>query len=299
MTERFNWSCRIESKEAYRCICPVPLQKAYICICLGRSGIYWWMLAYRCICLKVPSNLIETMLGGSNNVMSRFGEAKTTVVVLLIYCRLMNAQVSAVEWNIDAHIEISSEDKSAIIKLVRDIGVEEPARVSVVYVLPTGGQVLNVESRVAVDGPHRSWVELSVCRKDWKPFHCSTKSGRTVGRWRASKVNLTQRQAWRIQDHDWHLDVSTDPKVPYRDAEQIVLAIRHGQLINRLPTSIGPLRLNVAMPDIDLDEDTYISSYKSEVGTYEVRTGRAGGLLLRVKVFDSGVELQNYGTWLV
>jgi hypothetical protein len=120
-----------------------------------------------------------------------------------------------------------------------------------------------------------------------------------VGRWRASKLDLTSRQAWRIEDHDWHLDVSTDPKVPYQDAERIVLAIRRGQLINRLPTSIGPLKLSGAMPDIDLDGDTYISSYKSEVGTYEVRTGRAVGLVLRVKVLDSAVELQSYGTWIV
>jgi len=111
----------------------------------------------------------------------------------------------------------------------------------------------------------------------------SPASRNTFGRWQANKSDLTKRQGWRIVDQDWHFDVSTEPNVPHRDAEQIVLAIYRRQLVNALPTTVGPLRLNVSMPaDIDANEITCISQSKSEVGAYEVRTGQASGLLLQV-----------------
>jgi hypothetical protein len=110
--------------------------------------------------------------------------------------------------------------------------------------------------------------------------------------------DLTLRQAWRIQDQSWQLDVSSDSDIPYRDAEQIVLAIRRRQLVNHLPTQIGFLRLNTAVPEIDADEIRHISRYKSEAAVYEVRTGQAAGFVLQVRIVDDRVELQNYGTWI-
>src|SRR5207249_3931747 len=128
--------------------------------------------------------------------MSKFEGATKAIFMLLACCCITHAQESAIEWRIDSELGITAEDKQGIIKLVKQTGIEEPSRISVVYVLPTGGQLLNVESRVTVDGPHRSWLELSVCRKDWKPLHCSTRGKRVkrVGRWQASKSDVTQLQ---------------------------------------------------------------------------------------------------------
>jgi hypothetical protein len=218
-----------------------------------------------------------------------------TVLLFLLWFRFpaYGQQAEGIDWHLDAGIAVS--DRTVIEKLVKGMGIAV-ARVSVVYVLPTGGQVLNVESRVVVEGKHRTWIELSVCRKDWRPFHCSTKSRNSVGRWQASPADLEQREAWRIQDGDWHLDVPVETGLPYADAEQIVLAIRRGQLVDRLPTSIGPLTLNAAMPEIDLTEITRINK---TVSGYEVRTGRATGFVLRLRITGSAVELYSYSTWIV
>ena len=232
---------------------------------------------------------------------SKFAEAtKLVFIVLLFWCNTY-AEDRAIEWRIDPGTGVAAEDRPAIIKLVKEIGIEDPARVSVVYVLPSGGQRLKVESQVTVDGMHRSWLELAVCRKDWKPFYCSTKRAhaKRFGRWQASKSDLTWREAWRIQDQSWHLDVFAEPNIPYTDVENIVLSIRRGQLVNRLPTRIGPLRLNPEIPDIQADEITRISRYKSELDTYEVSTSTgASGWVLRIKIVSDLVELQSVSSWI-
>jgi len=171
----------------------------------------------------------------------------------------------------------------------------DAAKVSIIYVIPSGGQVLNVESHVLVEGKHRTWVELSVCRKDWKPSYCGRKSRRAEGRWEASSLDIERQEAWAIEDGDWQFTVPVELGVPYADVEQIVLAIRRQQLINRLPTSIGPLRLNPVMPEIDPTEITWI---RKTVSGYEVRTGRANGIILGVRIVNGTVELFSYGTWM-
>jgi hypothetical protein len=60
----------------------------------------------------------------------------------------------------------------------------------------------------------------------------------------------------------------------------------------------SPLRLNDALPAIDLDENTYISTYKSAIGSYEVRTGEtARASLSQDRRLWNGNA--NYGTWMV
>ena len=117
-----------------------------------------------------------------------------------------------------------------------------------------------------------------------------------MGRWQASPANLERREAWHIQDGDWYLDVPVEAGLSYADVQQIVLAIRRGQLVNRLPASIGPLTLNRAIPEIDPTEITRISKTTSG---YEVWTGRATGYILQLRVIGSAVELYSYSTWIV
>ena len=71
----------------------------------------------------------------------------------------------------------------------------------------------------------------------------------------------------------------------YDDAARIVLAIRRNALINRLPSSIDPLKLDRTMPSIDASEIVSVDAPFSEPGMYEVRTGRgASGELYQVKI---------------
>jgi hypothetical protein len=100
--------------------------------------------------------------------MSKFGKAARVFLILLGFWSLY-AEDRAIEWRIEPELGVSSEDRQAILKLLKQSGFEEPARISAVYVLPTGGQLLKAESQVTVDGPHRSWLELSVCRRIGNP----------------------------------------------------------------------------------------------------------------------------------
>lgn len=228
--------------------------------------------------------------------MNKLRLARTFTVSLLFLrfcCTADGQQTEAIKWDLD--FDVTGADKSAIEKLAKKMGIDV-ARVSVLYVLPSGGQVLNVDSRIVVEGRYRTWVELSICRKDWKPLHCSTKSRQSVERWQASVRDLKRREAWSIQDGDWHADVPVEPGIPFGDVEQIVLAIRHRQLVNRLPTSVGSIKLNTAMPEIDAAEITCIEKDSSG---YEIRTGRASGLILRVRIVGANVEIYSYATWIV
>jgi hypothetical protein len=102
-----------------------------------------------------------------------------------------------------------------------------------------------------------------------------------------------------VSDADWFIDVRLGPQVPYEDAERIVLAIRRQVVVNRLPSTIGPLTLDTTMPSIDANDVQSIQKGGSEPGRYEVRTGRTGGLVLDVLVGEGRVELHGLGTWLV
>ncbi len=72
-----------------------------------------------------------------------------TVFLVMLWFRwpATGKQAEGIAWHVDSDIAVS--DRTAIEKLVKGMGIDA-ARVTVVYVLPTGGQVLNVESQVAV-----------------------------------------------------------------------------------------------------------------------------------------------------
>ena len=208
-------------------------------------------------------------------------------------------QHPAVEWQV-AGEDILASDREAIVKLARRIGLE-PERVSVVIALPGGDHILNVRSAILVEGKHRSWREVDVCRKDWT--QCNNAEGRAlkrVGRWVASMAEVYRRETWRIEDGGWAKDVPVAPGVPFSDAERIVLAVRRKQLVNRVPAvAVGPLKLNRSLPDINPDDITYIKAFDSDSKAYEVTTGIGGGFTLRLRIVGSEVELTSYSEYMV
>jgi hypothetical protein len=159
-----------------------------------------------------------------------------------------------------------------------------------------------VESSVSVDGNHFTWLAVTVCRKDWEPDFCSRKPLRSVQRWISSKISIERRNEWRIEEGDWHVDILVEANIPYKPVDLIVLAIRHKELINKLSTSVGPIKLNTEIPNVDPMEILKISKIDSPDEQYEVLThdrGEAGsGLTLRVKIVEGKVELHSWSQWM-
>lgn len=73
----------------------------------------------------------------------------------------------------------------------------------------------------------------------------------------------------------------------------IVLAIRHGQIVNRLSTT-------VVLPDgIDASTISAIVLDGTEPRTYRVYIGHLAGTVLTVRIVDGKVELHHYSIWTV
>jgi hypothetical protein len=139
--------------------------------------------------------------------------------------------------------------------------------------------------------------------RSWGGHVCERPAGKAVvqrvGRWAVSGTDISRREQWRVRDGGWHVDVYFADGISYAHTESIVLAIRRATLINRLPTSIGSLRLSPVIPEIDAASISTIMRAGTAAQEYEVRTGVKAGLWLRVRVVDDAVELRNYGSWMV
>jgi hypothetical protein len=206
-------------------------------------------------------------------------------------------QAETVEWE---HANGVTPDKEAILRLARRLGIAQPRIVSFTAYLPSFCPVVRVESIVTVEGNRRSWLALLLRQKDWRACTRVPRfSTRGEGRWRGSRAELSTEEEWRIAEGDWFIDIRLGEGVAYDDAKRIVLAIRNGALANRLPSSIGALKLDTTMPEIDASEIRSITVDKSNADMYQVTTGRFGGLLYRVRIRDGTVELHGEGSWFV
>lgn len=128
------------------------------------------------------------------------------------------------EWSLDADISLSDRDE--ILRLARQTGIVQPARVFVVRTVPGNGRLVVVQSREDVRGNRRRRDVVTMWRDDWvnrnAPRSVSMEDVR-VGRWVANgKAELGE--AWRVWDDAWSVDISLGPGVTYDDAEAIVRA---------------------------------------------------------------------------
>lgn len=219
-------------------------------------------------------------------------------LLMLWHVQAIQPRQELVEWDVDS--DIVASDKEVILKLVRELGLK-PKTVGVVIQLPTGDRVIHVKSAILVQGKHRTWHELPVCRRDWD--HCNNDEGRSlkrVGRWLASKADLAEFGTWRIEDGDWTREIPVLPAgIAFADAERIVLAIRRKQLVNRLPPTSARGNSTPSIPEINPNEITVIRRIETEPSAYEVTTGVASGMSLRVVIVGEAVELRGYSTYTV
>ena len=208
-------------------------------------------------------------------------------------------QPAAVEWDVDVRdwqrvgeANLTADERESVLRLARQLGIERPRRVSLQVRVPGVCLFVLVESDVVEAGPHLSWRELPLYRRDWS--ECSgndrkKNTRRQAGRWIAYGSSLEKREAWRVRDGEWRVDVGFYG-VPYAETERIVLAIRQRVLVSRLPSAIGPLILDTTIPDIDAGTVTYIARSATESGRYPVHTARG---VLNVAIAEDRVELHD------
>lgn len=223
------------------------------------------------------------------------------LVVAALGMLTLHAQSAATKWETDP--SITTADRAAILALAKQIGIEPVRRVSFRYPFIVGCPVIAIESGVLESDYLVTWTAALVRLRgrDERGRQCSAGPGqsRRRGRWGASRSEVSAETRWRITDGDWHVDVRYSADATYRDAEQIVVAIRRGQLVNRLPGSLGALKLDTTIPDINADEIIEIDRVGAMRGGYDVRTGIKGGIVLRIVVAGDTVELHGVLSWLV
>ena len=213
------------------------------------------------------------------------------VVVLVI-----SVQGIGPEWREAS--SVTTADKDAILKLAQSFGIDHPRTVSFDSMLPSGCPFVRVESPVEERDYRRTWRELLLRNRKWPRCFTERRSKR-VGQWVASNAQLSTVEEWRIEDQGWYVDLRPGAGVSYEDVKLMVRAIHRGELINRLPRSVGPIQLNATLPNIDFDEFTTIEkSSGAAPRSYEVRTGKVSGLVFNLRIVDDKVELLSYGSWL-
>jgi hypothetical protein len=104
----------------------------------------------------------------------------------------------------------------------------------------------------------------------------------------------------RPEDVDWRSRIG--PRVPPRDEQLLVDAIRGSDIVNRLPRpTAGPLAgIAPPMPFVDPGQvsgiDLLSSAGKDRV--YSIRTGCFSGRSFRVVIVDDTVELRSVSSWI-
>ena len=106
---------------------------------------------------------------------------------------------------------------------------------------------------------------------------------------------------WRIEDGQWQMYIRFEGDVPHQDAEFVIRAIRHGQLVNCLPKTIGSIKLTWdEHPVIDLLDIEFMERHHNDPRTYDLQTGKgaASGQIYTIKINNDKVELHLIRTWM-
>ena len=198
-------------------------------------------------------------------------------------------QAEQIEW----HDERSFIDanRNAIPALAKVMGLLNPKRVYQGKYLPDLCPYVIAESAYSESEHLRTYLQLTVHRKDWKCMRDGTKSKR-VGRWLAYKTELDKRREWKIEEDQWVKYVAFGDGVSYDDAELIILAIKHHQLVNQLAG-------NLQVPTIDPADITSMQVKANAARTFEVFSSKGGsGEIYLIRINDRNVELHEVRFWI-
>lgn len=175
------------------------------------------------------------------------------------------------------------------------MGLQNPKRVYHGQYLPDLCPYAMVESTYSESGHLRTYLQLMVHRKDWKCMRPAGTKRKRAGRWSAYTTELEKRREWRIEEDEWVKYVPFGDGVSYEDAELIILAIKHRQLVNRLAENVAHLQV----PAIDPAEITSIQVKSNAVRTFEVGSSKGGsGEIYVITIKDHSVELHEVRSWI-
>ena len=215
-------------------------------------------------------------------------------LILTVLCCVAQEEIGEIKRPGD----LSKGDKEAILKLAQEIGIEAPVRIFEGQCHPKICDFLVVESAAKELGHLKCWLELKIHTEDWRADEGSITL--RAGRWAAQRTELRVEENWIIEDNGWRLYVHLSPDapfdVPFEDAELIVLAIRHDELINRLPVESDPFSPNSIFPKIDPSSITFMIRSKG-LRTYDVYTGTGRGEVFTIKVVNGKAELHRRSSW--
>lgn len=218
-------------------------------------------------------------------------------LILAALCCIAREVIAGIEWPGN----LSDGDKEAILRLAKEIGIEDPVRVSEGQCHHGICNFLVVESAAKELDHLKSWLELKIHPKDLKAENGSITL--RAGRWATQRSDFTRREKWIIEDDGWRLYVHLpqDPPfdVPFEDAEMIVLAIRHDELLNYLPAQSDPFNPNPSyiFPEIDPNSITFMIRSRG-LRTYDVYTGTGRGEVFTIKIVNGKAELLSRSMWI-
>ena len=225
-------------------------------------------------------------------------DSRISLVTLLLYSgmflrypALVNAQRPAkVEWHYKKFF--TEADRSAIPALAKMIGIRDPKRVFHCKSIPGSCPFAIIESTYSESGHLRTYLQLIFYRDDWrKCVRPVSGESKRVGRWFADSTGLKTRREWKIEEDHWVKYVPFGDGVSYEDAEIIILAIKHRQVVNRSPEKI--------LPTIETMDIASIQVKASADRTFEVRTSKGGsGEIYVIRLNDHDVELLESGIWI-
>jgi hypothetical protein len=202
-------------------------------------------------------------------------------------------QAEQIEWQDER--SFTEADRNAIPALAKIMGLQNPKRVYQGEYLPDLCPYAMVESTYSESGHLRTYLQLTVHRKDWKCMRPAGTKSKRVGRWSAYTTELETRREWRIQEDRWVKYVPFGDGVSYEDAELIALAIKHHQLVNRLAGNVSPFQVQT----IDPADITSIQVKANAVRTFEVGSSKGGsGEIYVIRLNDHSVELHEVRFWI-
>jgi hypothetical protein len=202
-------------------------------------------------------------------------------------------QAKQVEW--EDGKSLTEADRIAILTLAKIMGIQDPKRVYRGEYLPDLCPYTMVESTYSESGQLRTHLQLTVHRKDWKCVRPERAKRKRVGRWFAERTELEARREWKVEEDQWVKYVPFVDGVSYEDAELIILAIKHRQLVNRLPQNRVPLQI----PTIEPMDITSIQVKTNADRTFAVESSKGGsGEIYVIRINNRSVELLDFRMWI-
>lgn len=207
--------------------------------------------------------------------------------VALFAALISSASQAQVDWS--ATSGLSDSDKTALVALVRQFGLDGLERASEFLTHPTNRKIYVITGPISFDGLRRVWREVEVCRSN--EDHCQRRSKLTVGDW-AIASEIVRQERWHFSEGDMTVEVELGSGISYAEARTIVLAIHQKRL------TLAPELAEFA-DAFDANKIAAIRVQDPIAREFEVSIDNDGsGYVLSVRLTDDEVLLHDLAFWI-